>query len=92
MQVEAKHICSIAPGVRLQFEKVQDAWVLLYPEGMVTLGETASDILRFVDGKRDVEAVITELKNEYGESEELAGDVMEFLNGMVAQSWVKARD
>lgn len=92
MQVLKHHICAIAPGVRLQFEKAQDAWVLLYPEGMVTLGDTAADILRAVDGQRDVEAVVLELQRQYGESDELADDVLEFMSSMVEQGWVKAHD
>ena len=51
----------IAHGVRLQFEKAQDAWVLLYPEGMVTLGESAGDILQACDGERTLGEVIAHL-------------------------------
>ena len=31
---------------RLQFEPVQDCWVLLYPEGMIKLNASAAEILR----------------------------------------------
>lgn len=92
MQIEHHHICSIAPGVRLQFEKAQDAWVLLYPEGMVTLGESAGDILCEVDGKKTVEAIVASLQQQYGEVEGLSQDVVEFFEGMVAQGWVKAHE
>ena len=34
----------VAPMFRLQFEPVQDAWVLLYPEGMVKLNAPAAEI------------------------------------------------
>ncbi|MFX5622761.1 pyrroloquinoline quinone biosynthesis peptide chaperone PqqD, partial [Acinetobacter baumannii] len=31
--------------LRLQWEEAQQAWVLLYPEGMVTLNDSAAAIL-----------------------------------------------
>ena len=44
----------IAAMFRLQFEPVQDCWVLLYPEGMVKLNGPAAEILRRCDGQRSV--------------------------------------
>ena len=47
------------PGVarhfRLQWEEAQGAWVLLYPEGMVKLNQSAGEILRlyFITSKRN---------------------------------------
>ena len=41
---------------RLQFESVQNAWVLLYPEGMVQLNPSAAEILRRCDGQRSIDA------------------------------------
>lgn len=90
MQLEIHQVCRIAPGVRLQFEKAQDAWVLLYPEGMVTLGETAGDILQAVDGQRNVQDIVEALQSQYGEVDGLVADVLEFLVSMIEQGWVKA--
>ena len=47
---------------RLQFESAQNAWVLLYPEGMVQLNPSAAEILRRCDGQRDRAAIVTELE------------------------------
>ncbi len=90
--INPAQVCRIAPGVRLQFEKAQGAWVLLYPEGMVTLDETAGDILRAIDGRRSVRTVIQSLLKEYGEAEGLADDVVEFLQNMADQGWVRCDD
>ena len=35
---------------RLQWEEVQQAWVLLYPEGMVKLNGSAGEIIKRLDG------------------------------------------
>lgn len=90
--IDKCQICKIAPGVRLQFEKVQQAWVLLYPEGMVTLDETASDILRVLDGVRSTDEVVAEIKKQYGDVEGLDEDVLEFLMSMSEQGWVRCND
>jgi pyrroloquinoline quinone biosynthesis protein D len=47
---------------RLQFESAQDAWVLLYPEGMVQLNQSAAEILRRCDGRRKIDDIVAELQ------------------------------
>ena len=47
---------------RLQFESAQNAWVLLYPEGMVQLNPSAAEILRRCDGQRDRDGIVSELE------------------------------
>jgi pyrroloquinoline quinone biosynthesis protein D len=47
---------------RLQFESAQNAWVLLYPEGMVQLNPSAAEILRRCDGQRPLDAIVAELQ------------------------------
>ncbi|EOK5619387.1 pyrroloquinoline quinone biosynthesis peptide chaperone PqqD, partial [Escherichia coli] len=41
-------------GYRLQWEAAQESHVVLYPEGMAKLNETAAAILELVTGKQDV--------------------------------------
>ena len=47
----------IGRGFRLQWEPAQDCHVLLYPEGMVKLNQSAGEILKRCDGQRDVAAI-----------------------------------
>ncbi|MCK5498318.1 MAG: pyrroloquinoline quinone biosynthesis peptide chaperone PqqD, partial [Gammaproteobacteria bacterium] len=42
----------IASTHRFQWEEVQDCHVILYPEGMVKLGDSSSEILKLCDGKK----------------------------------------
>jgi pyrroloquinoline quinone biosynthesis protein D len=79
---------ALAPGYRFQWEPVQDCHVLLYPEGMVQLNETAAAILSFCDGQRNVLRVIADLENEY-EAEGLREDVLSFLAEAVERGWVR---
>ncbi len=48
--------------MRLQYEPAQTRWVLLYPEGMVQLNDSAAEILRRCDGSKPVTAIIDELE------------------------------
>lgn len=50
---------------RLQYEPAQERWVLLYPEGMVQLNESAAEILKRCDGERTVAAIVEELESTF---------------------------
>jgi pyrroloquinoline quinone biosynthesis protein D len=70
---------SLAKGVRLQSDSTTGKNVLLYPEGIVELNETAHEILSCCDG-RTLGAIICELAEKYeADSAALAADVRETL-------------
>ena len=77
----------IAPGFRLQFEPAQEAWVLLYPEGMVKLNGPAAEILQRCSGSASVEAITADLERSFGESN-LRADVDEFLIDARTRGWI----
>jgi pyrroloquinoline quinone biosynthesis protein D len=77
----------IAPGMRLQFEAVQNTWVLLYPEGMVKLNPSASAILQRCTGLNTVEAIVVELETVFGATG-IAPEVNNLLNEGVRRGWV----
>jgi pyrroloquinoline quinone biosynthesis protein D len=70
---------SLAKGVRLQSNSTTGKNVLLYPEGIVELNETAHEILSRCDG-RTLGEIICELAEEYeADSAALGADVRESL-------------
>ncbi|MCC4117691.1 pyrroloquinoline quinone biosynthesis peptide chaperone PqqD [Aromatoleum toluclasticum] len=73
---------------RLQWEEAQSVWVLLYPEGMVKLNQSAGEILRRCDGSRTVPAIVADLELAFGASG-LAGDVAKFLELARGQQWIE---
>lgn len=75
-------------GWRFQWEPTQDCFVLLYPEGMVKLNETAGAILNQIDGERSVLSIITNLEALYPEAGALEGDVLEFLTEAQQNGWL----
>ncbi len=65
---------------RLQWEDAQQAWVLLYPEGMVKLNQSAGEILRRCDGQTTVDEMVADLARGYdAPQDEVAADVAAFL-------------
>ena len=73
---------SLAQGVRLQIDSATGKNVLLYPEGVVELNETAHEILSRCDGRILCE-IISELAEEYeADSNALTADVRDTLSDL----------
>jgi pyrroloquinoline quinone biosynthesis protein D len=79
---------ALSPLYRLQFEAVQDSWVLLYPEGMVKLNGPASEILKRCSGDVTVQGLIDDLQTTFGESD-LKADVLAFLSDAYDRGWLR---
>lgn len=79
------------PGYRMQWEPVQNCHVLLYPEGMVKLNDSAAEVLKRVDGKRSVNEIITELQVCFPSAPELDDDVLAFIGEAHEQRWIRFR-
>ena len=73
---------------RFQWEPTQQAHVLLYPEGMVKLNQSAGEILKRCDGQRDVAAIVADLEAAF-QASGLDADVQAFLAIARQQGWVK---
>jgi pyrroloquinoline quinone biosynthesis protein D len=72
---------------RLQWEPAQNAHVLLYPEGMVKLSDSAAQILKRVDGSSSVAMIIRELERLFPGAD-LTSDVLEFLGIARERGWI----
>ena len=73
---------------RFQWEPAQQAHVLLYPEGMVKLNQSAGEILKRCDGTRDAAAIVADLEASFQVSG-LGADVQAFLAIARQQRWVE---
>ena len=78
---------ALAPGYRLQWEPAQQAHVLLYPEGMVSLNESAAEVLERCDG-RSLLALIEDLQQQYPDAD-LEADVREFMEVARDEGWLR---
>jgi pyrroloquinoline quinone biosynthesis protein D len=72
---------------RMQYEEAQQSWVLLYPEGMVQLNQSASEILKRCDGERDVPAIVADLEQTFN-VQGLEKDVIGFLEIATERGWI----
>jgi pyrroloquinoline quinone biosynthesis protein D len=80
----------IGRGLRLQWEPVQGAHVLLYPEGMVKLNQSAGEIMRRCDGERMVTEIVADLERTFGLTG-LSDDVTAFVSMALERRWLEIR-
>jgi pyrroloquinoline quinone biosynthesis protein D len=73
---------------RLQWEGAQQAWVLLYPEGMVRLNGPAAEILKRCDGTTKFSALVDDLERAF-RTTGLHDDVHEFLIEAASRGWIE---
>ena len=79
----------LASGVRLQIDSATGKSVLLFPEGIVELNETAQEILARCDG-RPLSDIALELAEEYEvDLATLAVDVREILSDLQRRKLVE---
>ena len=72
---------------RMQWEEAQGLYVLLYPEGMVKLSQSAAEILKRCDGRRTVPAIVGELEQAF-QCGGLHDDVVDFLRVAGERGWI----
>jgi pyrroloquinoline quinone biosynthesis protein D len=87
LTVRPDDVPRISPQFRLQFEQAQAAWVLLYPEGLVKLSPSAGEIMKRIDGKASVAALIRDLEAAFPGAG-LRQDVLDFIQVAHAHGWV----
>lgn len=78
----------LRPGFRFQWEPAQNAHVLLYPEGMVRLNDSAGAVLGKVDGRRTVADIVAALEQQFPDAGSLTSDVCDFLTDAEQQHWI----
>lgn len=92
MTLNPEHTPVFRRGYRLQWEQVQNSHVILYPEGMAKLNDSAAAILQLVDSHTTLNGIIAQLNARFPGAEGLADDVLEFFQRAYEQKWVTFRD
>jgi pyrroloquinoline quinone biosynthesis protein D len=77
----------INPNFQFQWEEKQNCYVLLYPEGMVQLNQSAGEILNLCDGEKSVED-INKILCEKFEMDDLTPDINAFLDEAQNRNWI----
>jgi pyrroloquinoline quinone biosynthesis protein D len=79
---------AIGAGFRLQWEPAQERHVLLYPEGMVQLNQSAGEILKRCDGARTLAEIVADLEQAFARTG-LTDDVVAFVDIAVERGWLR---
>jgi len=82
---------AIGKGFRLQWESAQNAYVLLYPEGMIKLNGSAGEIMKRCDGVRSIADITADLERSFATSG-LDADVAAFIAMALAKNWLEIRE
>lgn len=83
-------IPEINPLYLLRWEEIQKAHVLLYPEGVVKLNDTAAMILSRCDGVHSAREIAEQLSLEFGD-DAVATSVFKFLEVSDAKGWIRVK-
>ncbi len=82
---------AVASPFRLQWEPAQNKHVLLYPEGMVQLNQSAGEIMKRCDGARTVAEIVADLEAAFSRSG-LTEDVIAFVELAVERGWLRTSE
>lgn len=77
-------------GFRFQWEPAQNCHVLLYPEGMIQLNDSAAFILQLVDGTQTVGEIIGTLQENFPDAPDLIGDIQQFIGVAYDNFWLES--
>ena len=81
--VSASTVLQLAPHVVFRFDDTRQRWVMMAPERLMLPDEQAVEILKLVDGKTGVSAIVDSLAARYQAPRELiATDVTTMLQDL----------
>ena len=77
------------PHFVFRWEASQDAYILLYPEGLIKLNPSAGEILQRCDGSRNTGEVIADLDAAFpGTPDEIAAGTRSFIAVAREKGWL----
>lgn len=77
----------LAPLFRMQYETAQEAWVLLYPEGMVQLNQSAAEILLHCDGQHTVAQIVQDIQAKFS-TQGIEPEIVNLLQEAQRRAWI----
>ena len=89
--LRSSDVPELHPMYLLRWEEGEQAFVLLYPEGIVKLNRPAAEILTRCDGCRSVSAIVDELRSAFGMDDGIESDVLAFLEISNDKGWTRLK-
>lgn len=80
----------LAPHYVFRWEASQDAYILLYPEGLIKLNPSAGEILKRCNGERRVADIVAELQAAFpGSDTAIAEGAHAFIGVARSKGWLR---
>ena len=89
MTIDTKDIYKIASHHRFQWEKAQDCYVILFPEGMVKLNGGAGEVLNLVNNNLSVEKITEELIKKFPDTDGIDKDIIGMIEMALEKAWIE---
>lgn len=83
-------VYKLAPHYRFQWEEAQQCYVLLFPEGMIKLNGGAGEVIKRIDGKTSVDALVADIKATFPDVADIENDVISMLKLAEEKAWIVA--
>jgi len=87
--VAADNIIEIDPMYLFRWEEPQQAYVMLYPEGVIKVNDTGAAILKLCDGINTVAELVSELNDIY--TTDVTDSIYKFLEVAHAKGWIRIK-
>jgi pyrroloquinoline quinone biosynthesis protein D len=91
-KIKSDAVFGLARHFRLQWEEAQQNYVLLFPEGMVKLNGGAGEVIKRLDGKKNVAEVVAELQAAFPGVPELEADILSMLDLALGKDWIEHKN
>ena len=89
MTIKPEDIYKIAPHHRFQWEKAQDCYVILFPEGMVKLNGGAGEVLNLVNDNLSVEKITEALTKKFPDADGIYKDIIGMIEMALEKAWIE---
>ena len=89
MAIETSDIYKLAAHHRFQWEKAQDCYVILFPEGMVKLNGGAGEGLNLVNGESNGEIITNVLIKKFPDAPDIAKDIVGMIELALDKAWIE---
>jgi len=90
IKLKKEDIPEITPTFRFQWEEIQNCYVVLYPEGMVKLSQSAGEIMKQIDGKKSIIDMISDISAAF-DGADVENDVFKFLEEAYGNGWIRTK-
>ena len=89
MTIQSTDIYKIAAHHRFQWEKAQDCYVILFPEGMVKLNGGAGEVLNLINGESTITLITESLTKKFPDTPSLEKDIVGMIELALEKAWIE---